>query len=85
MPRGGETSDKVATMACNLAEYGNQLDVLLLEVKEAQDEALEELRNVQGPLHEVLYYRFIYGMTWKQVAREMGSTEEAVRQMYCRF
>ena len=45
----------------------------------------EELKNVEGILYDVLFYKFIYGMNWKQVARETGKTEQAVRQVYCRF
>ncbi len=85
MPRCNKTSDKVATTACELAEYDIQLTKALKEVKDAQDEALEELKNVEGILYDVLFYKFIYGMNWKQVARETGKTEQAVRQVYCRF
>ena len=62
------------------------------KMQDATDEALAEIRDVVDAIDDeyiksIVTYRFIKGMSWRQVAFRIGSgiTESGVRMAYNRF
>ena len=78
MPRGGETSDKVATMACNLAEYGNQLVGLMDDIEKLSE-------DVDAIICEIIWLRVVDRLTWGDTGKAVGKNEMTVKQMYYRY
>ena len=85
MPFGGGTSDKVGDMAVEMVDIESIIRGKLAEVQMQRKRIIGYINEIDDSLlRQVMFLRNVSCMNWNQVARELGSTENCVKQMYSR-
>ena len=83
---------KANNIAHDLSEYAAQVDELLADVVRLRTEAVQAYRQIAKDIEalddvterELMRYRYIYGMTWQEVADAMHYTDRWVRILHGR-
>jgi len=85
MPFGSGTSDKVADLAIEIADTKAVIRGMLAEIQIQRRKIIDYIESVDDSLlRQVMFLRNVSCMRWNQVACELGSTENCVKQMYSR-
>lgn len=86
MPRGsGGTSDKVADLAVEKEEIREIINGKLTEIQVQRKRIMSYINNIDDSLlRQITFLRNVSCMNWNQVARELNSTENCVKQIYSR-
>ena len=85
MPKGSGTSDKVADLAVEKTEIEEIINGKLTEIQVQRKRIMNYINNIEDSLlRQIVYLRNVSCMNWKQVARELNSTENCVKQIYSR-
>lgn len=86
MPFGSGTSDKVADLAVEIADVQAIIRGKLAEIQLQRKKIIEYISNIEDSLlRQIVFLRNVSCMNWNQVARELGSTENCVKQIYSRY
>lgn len=85
MPKGSGKSDKVADLAVNKAEIEEIINGKLAEIQVQRKRIMNYINNIDDSLlRQIMFLRNVSCMNWNQVARELNSTENCVKQIYSR-
>lgn len=84
MPHGNGISKPTEEKAIRLADKLQELADARLEAVEIRREVFNFVDGIGGEEGEVLYYRYIKLLLWREVADEMGYTERAVFSIHAR-
>ena len=85
MPRGSGTSDKVADLAIERTEVSDIITGKLAEIQVQRKRIMSYISNIDDSLlRQIVFLRNVSCMNWNQVARELNSTENCVKQIYSR-
>ena len=85
MPFGSGTSDKVADLAIEKADIRLIIEGKLKEIQLQRKKIMEYIDSIDDSLlRQIMFFRNISCMSWNQVANEIGSTENCVKQIYSR-
>ena len=85
MPFGSGTSDKVADLAIEKADIRLIIEGKLKEIQLQRKRIIEYIDSIDDSLlRQIMFFRNISCMSWNQVANEIGSTENCVKQIYSR-
>ena len=75
MPRASGSKDRTERLAIQLADYELKLTREASELYMQSMRIITELGQLQNQKHqELLYKRYIQGITWEQIAVDMGIT-----------
>lgn len=88
MPFGYGTSDKVASMACDIADTELIIKGKLAEIQQQRKKTMEYINGIDDSLmRQIVFYRHVSCMTWCEVANSIGgnNTENSVKKAYSRF
>ena len=75
------------------SEYERQMRVVLRKREEAKARAAAQLAEIEeyiagiedSVMRQIIKYKFVHGMNWAEVGREVGTNENAVKQSFHRF
>lgn len=85
MPRGSGTSDKVADLAIERTEVEVIINGKLAEIQVQRKKIMDYINSIDDSLlRQIMFFRNVSCMSWNQVAKELGSTENCVKQIYSR-
>jgi hypothetical protein len=85
MPFVGGASDKVGDMVTQIVEIEQIIRGKLSEIQLQRKKIIEYINNIEDSLlRQVIFLRNVSCMNWNQVANELGSSENCVKQMYSR-
>ena len=85
MPFGSGTSDKVADRATEKADIEAVIKGLLAKIQIQRRKIIDYIESIDDSLlRQVMFLRNVSCMSWNQVACELGSSENCVKQMYSR-
>lgn len=85
MPFDGGTSDKVGDMAVEMADIESIIRGKLAEVQMQRKRIIGYINGIDDSLlRQIMFLRNVSCMNWNQVARELGNTENCVKQIYSR-
>ena len=87
MPRGSGTSDKVADLAIEKADIKLIIEGKLKEIQLQRKRIIEYIDSIDDSLlRQIMFFRNISCMTWKQIASELGgyNSEECIKKIYQR-
>ena len=85
MPFGNKTSDKVADLAIEKADIKLIIEGKLKEIQLQRKRIIEYIDNIDDSLlRQIMFFRNVSCMSWRQVANELGSNENCVKQIYSR-
>jgi len=85
MPFGSGTSDKVADLEIEKADIKLIIEGKLKEIQLQRKRIIEYIDSIDDSLlRQIMFFRNISCMSWNQVANEIGSTENCVKQIYSR-
>lgn len=80
MPHGTGLSDKTASLAVSLAEKKIQREEMRARAILISEEILDSIHALSDPDQaRLLYLRYITGLSWEGIAKEMGYSETHVR------
>ena len=88
MPFGYGTSDKVASMACDIAEIRKIIDGLLAQIQQQRKRIMEYIYGIDDSLvRQIVFYRHVSCMGWTGVSLSVGggNTADSVRMAYNRY
>lgn len=89
MPRGsGGTTDNVGNMATDIADINMVIKGKLAEIQLERKRMVEYINSIDDSLlRQILFYRHVSCMGWKQVALSIGgdNTADCVRKAHDRF
>ena len=75
-PRGGGSGDKMAGMVSQIVDLLDTMCGQLIEIEKRRHEAETAISALPAQQATVMYLRYIEGMSWKRVAREMHYSRE---------
>lgn len=85
MPKGSGMSDKVADLAIEKEEIREIINGKLAEIQVQRKRIMNYINGVDDSLlRQIMFLRNVSCMTWRQIANELGSTENCVKQIYSR-
>ena len=85
MPFGSGNSDKVADLAIEIADTKAVIRGMLAEIQIQRRKIIDYIESIDDSLlRQIMFLRNVSCMNWNQVARELGSTENCVKQIYSR-
>ena len=85
MPRGNGINDKVADMAIERTEIEEIINGKLAEIQVQRKRIMNYINSIDDSLlRQIMFLRNVSCMTWRQIANELGSTENCVKQIYSR-
>ena len=85
MPFSNRTSDKVADLAIEKADIKLIIEGKLKEIQLQRKRIIEYIDSIDDSLlRQIMFFRNVSCMNWSQVACELGSTENCVKQIYSR-
>ena len=85
MPKGSGTSDKVADLAIEKEEIREIINGKLTEIQVQRKRIMNYINGIEDSLlRQIMFLRNVSCMNWNQVARELNSTENCVKQIYSR-
>lgn len=87
MPNGkGGKSDRVGDMAVDTVEIETIVKGKLAEIQMQRKKIMQFIEDIDDSLlRQIVFFRNVSCMNWSQVARELGSTENCVKQIYSRY
>lgn len=88
MPFGYGTSDKVASMACDIADTELIIKGKLAEIQQQRKKIMEYINGIDDSLmRQIIFYRHVSCMTWAEIALSVGGNNSvsAVKMAYKRF
>ena len=85
MPKGSGMSDKVADLAIEKEEIREIINGKLAEIQVQRKRIMNYINGIEDSLlRQIMFLRNVSCMTWRQIANELGSTENCVKQIYSR-
>ena len=85
MPKGSGMSDKVADLAIEKADIRLIIEGKLKEIQLQRKRIIEYIDSIDDSLlRQIMFFRNVSCMTWGQVATELDSTVDCVKQKYSR-
>ena len=85
MPRGNGKNDKVADMAIERMEIEEIINGKLAEIQVQRKRIMNYINSIDDSLlRQIMFLRNVSCMTWRQIANELGNTENCVKQIYSR-
>ena len=85
MPHVPGVSDKVGDLATTIADIEAIIRGKLAEIQIQRRKIIEYINSIDDSLlRQIMFLRNVSCMTWGQVARELNSTENCVKQIYSR-
>ena len=85
MPKGSGTSDKVADLAIEKEEIREIINGKLTEIQVQRKRIINYINGIDDSLlRQIMFLRNVSCMNWNQVAKELNSTENCVKQIYSR-
>jgi hypothetical protein len=85
MPFVSGTSDKVGDMVTQIVDIELIIRGKLSEIQLQRKKIIEYINSIEDSLlRQVIFLRNVSCMNWNQVANELGSSENCVKQMYSR-
>ena len=85
MPKGSGTSDKVADLAIEKEEIREIINGKLTEIQVQRKRIMNYINGIEDSLlRQIMFLRNVSCMNWNQVAKELNSTENCVKQIYSR-
>ena len=85
MPKGSGTSDKVADLVIEREEVSEIINGKLAEIQVQRKRIMNYINGIDDSLlRQIMFLRNVSCMNWNQVARELNSTENCVKQIYSR-
>ena len=85
MPRGSGISDKVADLAIERTEVEVIINGKLAEIQVQRKKIMDYINSIDDSLlRQIMFFRNVSCMSWNQVARELGKTDNCVKQTYSR-
>lgn len=88
MPHSPGLSDKVADAAVRKTDIELIISGKLTEIQLQRDKIINYINGIEDSIiRQIVFYRHVSCMTWKQVAEEIGgrNSAESIRQQYKRF
>ena len=88
MPFGTGLSDKVANMACDIAETELIIKGKLAEVQQQRKKIIDFINSVDDSfMRQIIFLRNVSCMSWEDVAREIGGNNkgESIKKKYYRY
>lgn len=85
MPFSGGISDPTFSIVAEKERYRKIIDGKLAEIQIARGKIMDYICNIDDSLlRQIMFLRNVSCMNWNQVARELGITENCVKQIYSR-
>jgi len=85
LPKGNGTSDKVADDVISRVEIEEIINGKLAEIQVQRKRIMNYINSQEDSLlRQIMFLRNVSCMNWNQVARELNSTENCVKQIYSR-
>lgn len=85
MPIGGGVSDPTFEIVAERERYRKIIDGKLAEIQIVRNKIMEYINSIDDSLlRQIMFFRNISCMNWNQVANELNSTENCVKQIYSR-
>ena len=80
-------SDKTGELATKIADCKAMIEAILDDIQVERMEMIKFIESVPDSLiRQILYHRFVEGLTWQGVADKVGNnTESSVRMAFNRF
>ncbi len=88
MPRGGDAVDKVGRYAAEMADLRGIIEAKRLLCMHERNRLERYISDIEDSLlRQIFTYRFINGLSWRQVAACIGggNTEDSVRMLCNRY
>ena len=88
MPRGNDVTDKVGSLAPEIADFDKQIEMVNKRITEKETSVAAWIDTVPtAKVQLVLRLRFLRGLQWKEIAPLMGKyrSEESVRNCVYRY
>ena len=85
MPYGSGTSDPTFNIVAEREKYEKIIEGKLAEIQIQRRKIIEYIDSIDDSLlRQIMFFRNVSCMNWNQVANELGSTENCVKQIYSR-
>lgn len=86
VPGGGGDGDKVGRLAGEITDLEREIAAKLVLIQEERRRICGYIATIDGPeLRQVLYLRYVSGLSWREMAAEMGITEGYCRKIHKNF
>lgn len=88
MPHAPGISDKVGSLAVEIADMDAAIQYLEKEVRANEEEITAFIQSIEDPQLRIIFrLRFIRGLTWKEVSQVMGpfTSERSVSTMVYKY
>ena len=85
MPHVPGVSDKVGDLATTMADIETIIRGKLAEIQMQRKRIIEYINSIDDSLlRQIIFLRNVSCMSWNQIANELGSNENCVKQIYSR-
>ena len=85
MPHVPGVSDNVGDLVATIADIEAIIRGKLAEIQMQRKRIIEYINSIDDSLlRQIMFLRNVSCMTWRQIANELGSTENCVKQIYSR-
>lgn len=85
MPRVSNNSDSIGDLVTEVVDIQRIIEGKLLEIQFQRKKIITYINSIDDSLlRQVMFLRNVSCMNWNQVANELNSTENCVKQMYSR-
>lgn len=85
MPHVPGVSDKVGDLAATMADIEVIIRGKLAEIQMQRKRIIEYINSIDDSLlRQIIFLRNVSCMSWNQIANELGSNENCVKQIYSR-
>ena len=85
MPHVPGVSDKVGDLVATMADIEAIIRGKLAEIQMQKKRIIEYINNIDDSLlRQIMFLRNVSCMSWNQIANELGSNENCVKQIYSR-
>ena len=85
MPHVPGVSDKVGDLAATMADIETIIRGKLAEIQMQRKRIIEYINSIDDSLlRQIMFLRNVSCMSWNQIANELGSNENCVKQIYSR-
>lgn len=86
MPRSSGINSKIEDAAVNAVEVSEVIQYAIKKREREKVRLLQMIANVEDTeMRLILFYRYLCGMRWQQVAEKMNTTEDSVKGKEKRF
>ena len=82
MPRGGQSSDKVADNAIIMADLNRQYEERWLQAEREKLKVEQNIDSIEEPYQTLLRKRYVEGLSFEEVAEKMNYTYSAITKMH---